>query len=483
MALTFKRPSSGLRTIPVNELSAGQVVPGAWYHETATLLLKSGEELKEAHLRALKAAGIEEIYECKTEDDVIALVNATPKFPNPLAAVPVGRPIPFNIYGADNRFLLRKDGILAEAQFERLEKTASGGNIFVNDEKLLQVLRKYDLELTKCQAETIEQRFQNEKELRVRGGQSGLHACVRTEDGRSAEYIERAQKRYMQNVQAVAELLATLKKGIVVGVAAIGEIYNVMLEDLNHDLNLTIGLANGLDDGSFEYHSVNVAALSAGVGLALGYHKQEIKELGLAALLHETGMLDIPGEIVLKKSNLTTLERQRVSEHPVIALNYMGRVTGLPQASLIAVYQEHECLDRSGYPNKRPGNLIHDFAQIIGICDIFEGMTSPRPYRALEKLIYETSRAKYSPEILRGLLQLVGLFPIGSWVKLSNNCIGRVVGSNFQRYDQPLVSVLYDHNGAQLPPGKPLDLSKQDALKITDILDVAQFKVPCTFGF
>lgn len=491
MALTFKRRSAGLHVIPVFQLGVGRLVTTTLYHETATPLIKQGERITATHLRALAAAGIKDVYECKTEDDLLNLVNATPKRPIPLAAVPVGSPIPYNIYDGNDRFLLRKEGVLAQNQYEHMVE-ANVENVFINEEKLLQMLNAFDLEMTKCQAETIEEEFQKDEELRVSCGDSVLPSLLdaRPLAPRPPVDVENALRRYKQHVLASADLLTTLRQGKAVEASVVNGILNGLMEDLSRDLDLTIGFANTLKDGGFAYHSVNVTALSVGVGLALGYKESELRDLGQAALLHEAGMLSVPKEILEKKTALEPQERQRITDHPIQALNYLGRVNLLPHSIVIAVYQEHECLDRSGYPNQRPGSLIHDFAQIIGICDVFEAMTSPRafrqpmvPYRVLEQLVFQTAKLRYNHDKLRALLQLTGLFPIGSWIKLSNNCVARIIGNNYERYDRPIVSVLYDDKGQQLEQIKSLDMLQEEKLQITDIEDGAKFQVPGTFGF
>ena len=490
MALTFKR-APGLRTVQVSALDAGQLVAATLYHETATPLLKQGEQLTAGHLRALAAAGIREVYECKTEDDLLALAAATHKTQYPLSAVSVGCPVAYNIYDGGNRFLLRKGGIMTSAQQQRM-RDAKIDEVFINEEQQIQILRRYDLELTKCRAETIEKKFADDADLRVAGGESSLPNLFakRPLTARMPATLRGMVQRYEGYIHGVDGFLNSLKRGKAVASGDVNRVVTGVLDGIVSDVDLAANFANTKDGGSFQCHSANVATLCVGVGLALGYKEPELKELCMAAMLHEVGMLGVPKEILEKRTALSPPERQRITDHPIHALNYLERVQGVPYRGLMAVYQEHECPDRSGYPNRRPGNLIHDFARIIALCDAYEAMTAPRPfrkpylpYKALEQLVFATAKSRYAQSALRGLLQLIGLFPVGSWIKLSNNCAARVIGNNYERYDRPVVAVLYDGKNQRLAQAEILDLRHKPELQIADIVDGAQYQASSTLGF
>jgi HD-GYP domain-containing protein (c-di-GMP phosphodiesterase class II) len=489
MALSFKH-TQDLRIVPVYSLKAGETVTFPLFHETATLLLKQGEQVSVEHLRALAGAGINELYECRTEDALQTLVSVTPKKQYPLPLVPVESPVFFNIYDGANRIMLRKGSILSSFQHQRLLE-ANIEFVYINKDDQLQTLRRYELELMKCQAEEVEKELGGQ-DLAVIRGNSALPNLFakRPPMARPPASVDNMRKRYEKSVGAVDELMESFRLEKEVHMAQLKRIVGDLLEDLLSDVDLATNFTNTKENGFFNSHVTNVATLCVGVGLAFGYKERDLHDLGLAALLHETGMLGVPQEILAKKTALSPEERQKIHDHPLQALNYLKRIRGLPYRSLLAVYQEHERPDRSGYPNGRPGNLIHGFAQIISVCDAFEAMTAPRPFRqsylpylALEQLIYAAAKSKYAQNAMRGLLQLTGLFPVGSWIKLSNNRFAKVIGNNSEKYDRPVVAVLFDDKEKRLEFPEVLDLLHKPEMKVLDIVAGTKFSSDQTLGF
>jgi HD-GYP domain-containing protein (c-di-GMP phosphodiesterase class II) len=200
-----------------------------------------------------------------------------------------------------------------------------------------------------------------------------------------------------------------------------------------------------------------------------------------------------------KSEALTDEERQQINAHPFFALEHLDRVRGLDEKIVLAVYQEHESPDRQGYPNKRPAFLIHDYAKIIAICDSYDAMTAARPYRtpltpyrAVEELVQLAAKLRYDPRIMRAFLRLIGLFPIGSWVKLSNGEYARVIGGNYDTYDRPQICTMFKDNPnlkalvgettSRIDPNRVINLDQRPDLKIVETAD-NKFDVGPTGGF
>ena len=130
-------------------------------------------------------------------------------------------------------------------------------------------------------------------------------------------------------------------------------------------------------------HSVNVAYFSVMLAKALGIsHQAELEALAMGALLHDLGKLSIPTFILNKPSKLDELEFEIIKQHPTRGFEQLNHRHDLSFGQLMMVYQHHERLDGSGYPVRCVGDEIHQWARLCAVTDVFEAMTSKRPYRA-----------------------------------------------------------------------------------------------------
>ncbi|MSR83844.1 MAG: HD domain-containing protein [Candidatus Latescibacteria bacterium] len=224
---------------------------------------------------------------------------------------------------------------------------------------------------------------------------------------------------------------------------------------------------------SWSQRAVNGSILSMRLGQEMEYDERHNLALGLCGLMHDVGMLKVPEE-VLKTSRMTpqqlevmrnhTHESKRIVEGFGPDLAWMGAI----------VVQVHERYDGSGYPNKLKEEEIHEFARIIGLADTYEAMAHPRAdraavvvYTALSEII-DMRNKLYDPRLIKLLIRIVSIFPLGSLVKLNNGAIGRVVGANRLYPTRPLMEVMLDPRGKKLSPSYLLNLAEEPMLSISD---------------
>ena len=159
-------------------------------------------------------------------------------------------------------------------------------------------------------------------------------------------------------------------------------------------------------------HSINVCTFSLLIAKKLfGTQRQNLLHLGLAALLHDLGMTRIPKEIIDKPGELTHVEMNIVQRHSEFTVDFL-RGQKLPDSVLDACFGHHERIDGSGYPKNLKGEEIHPFARIISVADVYDALTSDRPFRrkvshleALTEIARE--KDKYDQEALKALLEIV----------------------------------------------------------------------------
>jgi HD-GYP domain-containing protein (c-di-GMP phosphodiesterase class II) len=146
-------------------------------------------------------------------------------------------------------------------------------------------------------------------------------------------------------------------------------------------------------------HSVAVSALLVHFGRHLKLEEEQIQLLGVAGLVHDIGKLAIPTEILYKTGALTTEERGIVMQHPAVGYDLLKRQAGMPQIVLDICRHHHERMDGKGYPDSLPGDALSVFVRMSTICDVYEAVTSVRPYKkpwsSSEALIWMLEHSDY----------------------------------------------------------------------------------------
>ena len=243
-------------------------------------------------------------------------------------------------------------------------------------------------------------------------------------------------------------------------------------------------LASGISSGNFLYaHSLNVLILSLKVALGLRYDRIQLTELGLVAFLHDIGMAKIPEEILNKSDKLTPEEFDQVRQHPFYSMSLLEKSKELGPVILQAIAQQHERIDGSGYPKGVSGEEVNPYAKVIGLIDVYEALTHPRPYRqhytpdeAMKMIAYSTGSG-FKPDvmdILKALAKELSLYPVGSYVQFNTKEIGRVLKVNRNFPLLPVVKVVIGPRENKLEEPRQVDLSKEPLLHIKRSVDILE---------
>ena len=230
---------------------------------------------------------------------------------------------------------------------------------------------------------------------------------------------------------------------------------------------------------------VNVAILATKVGAGLGYHGKELEQLTFAGLLHDIGLFAVPQSVITKSGRLTPDERTLIEHHP--ELGYQAIRKAGPKYDWLAqvVSQAHERWNGQGYPNKLKGRQICEFAQIIGVVDIFDALVSPRAYRrrffpheAVRELMV-VERKAFPREVVKALVEQLSAYPLGTSVRLTTGEVGSVMRVNTRYPLRPVVWIEGDAACGQA--GRQQDLSLTPLVSIIETLeppDVARISFP-----
>lgn len=179
-------------------------------------------------------------------------------------------------------------------------------------------------------------------------------------------------------------------------------------------------------------HSVAVCALMVNLARQLGLDEQSAAELGMAGLLHDVGKVMIPNEVLNKPGRLTPEEYALAQTHPMEGYRLLSEVESLPAAALDVCQHHHEKMDGTGYPHGLRGEQISLAARMGAICDVYDAVTSNRPYKEAWSPMDAITRMRqwdghFDPELLSAFILSIGVFPVGTVVQLRTNRLGVVI--------------------------------------------------------
>lgn len=210
-------------------------------------------------------------------------------------------------------------------------------------------------------------------------------------------------------------------------------------------------------------HSLRSTVLAITVGLQLHMSMIKMTELGMACLLHEIGMIRIPSQFYLSRRRLSPAEKNLLSTHPVISYTILKELAA-PLSVCLGVLEHHEKEDGTGYPRKIHGDKISIYAKIISVVCSFEAITAPRTYKAaassFEAMVelLKNQTKQYDELVIKALLYSLSLFPVGSYVFLSDGKVGRVVDVNPENPKYPIVQLVKERDAS----GKPLSVQTSE---------------------
>jgi HD-GYP domain-containing protein (c-di-GMP phosphodiesterase class II) len=286
---------------------------------------------------------------------------------------------------------------------------------------------------------------------------------------RAKESKARARKTYEGGAAAMRHVEASAKLGKVSDIAPLKTLVNGLLGQLFTDPAAVLGLTaiKGHDDYSLN-HAVNVCVLALSLGATLVLDAESLKSLGMSALLYDLGKVRIPEDILTKQNPLTAEEWQTIKTHAEEGADLLKGIQLEDQMPMVVAYEHHQRYDLQGYPESADGQEQHLFSRIVAVCDAYDAMTTSRPFRneirpdkALAVLMQGRGKA-YDPEITKVFVAMLGIYPMGAIVKLTDDSIAVVFRVNRDELLRPRVKILVDPEGRRLDDPTVLDLRIND---------------------
>jgi len=266
--------------------------------------------------------------------------------------------------------------------------------------------------------------------------------------------------------QAVASMFDDVRMGKAINAEAASPLVEEISASLARNEGALISLVRLKASDDYTYmHSVAVCALMISLARELRLHETEVRQAGLGGLLHDIGKALIPIEVLSKPGALTEEEFKIVRLHPERghALLQQGQITD--EVILDICLHHHEKMDGTGYPFKLGGDQISLFAKMGAVCDVYDAITSNRPYKAgwepgvsLHRMAQWGNH--FDQKVFQAFVKCVGIYPIGSIVMLKSGRLGLVIDQSPKSLLTPIVRVFFSTKSKTHIPMEVLDLSR-----------------------
>ena len=285
---------------------------------------------------------------------------------------------------------------------------------------------------------------------------------------------EKAKQTYLHALAAVKEVAQKVSQRNVAGIRKARRLAQTMVDLVLEDENLLLGLSTIRDFDDYTYtHSVNVALLSMSLGRRIGLSQVFLEQLAICGMFHDLGKVEVPKDIINKPDMLNTGEWEHIRRHPLTGVHRVLRLHAsrdMKSRVIMGPFGHHLNYDRSGYPRLHFTDTLTLFAKILRIADTYDALTADRAYRPRSfspdealKMMWEKVGVEYDPILLKTFINMMGLYPVGTVLKLESGELGLVVDypSESDR-TRPQILLLVDDGEGGLKGSEKLNLADRD---------------------
>jgi HD-GYP domain-containing protein (c-di-GMP phosphodiesterase class II) len=300
-------------------------------------------------------------------------------------------------------------------------------------------------------------------------------AAASEELGAEQDAKEIAKRTYAQGVAVTKEVVNSIRMGRTSSLKKVKRAVQMIVDQVLTNETSIMGLTTLRDYDEYTFmHSVNVCIFSVALGRKIGFSKLQLYDLGMTALLHDIGKARVPIEITNKATTLDESEWRLMQAHPwrgAMTLFALRGYDEIPYRSILVAHEHHMKADLSGYLcHVRPRDLGL-FSRIVAVADGFDAATTRRTYQTVPiepdqvlKEMWSNPQRGYDPTLVKALINLIGVYPVGTCVILDTLEVAIVASTVSDRsaINRPVVRIAIDADGSAIaPPGIPVDLQEQ----------------------
>lgn len=287
-----------------------------------------------------------------------------------------------------------------------------------------------------------------------------------------AQELHRAASLLDKSRVAVLSMFQDARMGRAVDLDSAMPLVDEIAGSVMRNAGALIGLARLKTADNYTYmHSVAVCALMVALARQLGLDDAVTRELGLAGLLHDVGKMTLPAAILNKPGKLTVEEFDIVKQHPVAGHALLQATGGIGAIALEVCLHHHEKFDGSGYPHGLQGQDISLYARMGAVCDVYDAVTSNRPYKAgwgpaesLRRMAEWSRGGHFDEKVFAAFVKCLGIYPVGTLVRLRSGRLGVVTEQPLQgSLLQPKVKVFFSTKSQTYIAPVLLDLAQPGA--------------------
>jgi HD-GYP domain-containing protein (c-di-GMP phosphodiesterase class II) len=295
-----------------------------------------------------------------------------------------------------------------------------------------------------------------------------LHNVVLVEKQAGADLKagkKKASEVFKDAVDTVKEMAQVLHQGQLSSMRKVNSVIQSMVDNILDNRDALVGMTNlkMYDEYTFA-HSVNTSILAAALGTFLSFDKQQIAALGMAALMHDIGKVEVPRETINKPGKLNDEEWNQVKRHPVEGALLLVDIPGVSRLAMVAAFEHHQHGGARGYPQVILQYERHPFSQIVALADAYEALTAARVYYSSQmppdqsiRILIKNRGITSDPVLLKAFVNMVGIFPIGTLLKLDTGEVGLVMHQT-RDLMRPRVLILTRFDGSEKETGQEISL-------------------------
>ena len=323
-----------------------------------------------------------------------------------------------------------------------------------------------------------DERFEALQERLAGGGVKGLEIeRAIPHEAEDNEQAKQAAKRvYSQGVAVTKEVISGARLGRATNVKRVKRAVQLIVDQVLNNETSVVGLTTIRDYDEYTFtHSVNVCIFSVALGKKLGLSRLQLYDLGMVALLHDVGKARVPIEILNKTTGLDEAEWRIMQGHPwlgALTLFSLRSHDEVPFLAILVAHEHHMKTDLTGYPKTVRPRSLGLYSRIVSVADGFDAATTRRSYQTVPiepdqvlREMWENPKRGYESVLVKALINLIGIYPVGTCVILDTFEVALVAAPNpeGQQLNRPMVRIAVDANGGMVsPPGELVSLTEQD---------------------
>ena len=285
-----------------------------------------------------------------------------------------------------------------------------------------------------------------------------------------AAELGRAQRLYEGSKARMRAMFAEARLGRAIDTEGVQTLVEEISASVQRNPWALITVARLKTADEYTYmHSVAVCALMIALARQLGLPAHDTREIGAAGLFHDIGKAQIPAEILNKPGKLTDAEFAVVKTHPRLGWELLRKTKGIGDIALDVCLHHHEKMDGTGYPDRLSGDAISLHARMGAVCDIYDAVTSNRPYKTgwdpAESLrnMAQWTKGHLDERVFGAFVKSVGIYPVGSLVRLESGMLGVVVEQAEGSLLTPRVQAFFSAKSRAYVQPRQVDLASPSA--------------------